>query len=101
MFDSYFIVLIFLQRANNGIVSRERTSVASRAFRSGSAPTPTPPKQSQNGSNNYYNRRPTVVFNDERSGPSEKSTGAQARVNQKFVSLQFLSQNEKKTGSDF
>ncbi|CAF0830657.1 unnamed protein product [Adineta ricciae] len=74
------------QRTNNGTVSRERTSVANRAFRSGSAPTPTPPKQSQNGSNNYYIRRPTVVFNDERSGPSEKSTGAQARVNQKFMS---------------
>ncbi|UJR35938.1 hypothetical protein I4U23_028679 [Adineta vaga] len=74
------------QRTNNGPISRERSSIANRAFRSGSAPTPTPPKQSQNGSHNYYIRRPTVVFNDERSGPSEKSTGAQARVNQKFIS---------------
>jgi hypothetical protein len=61
---------------------------ANRGSRSGSAPTPTPPppKQTSNGNNNnYYIRRPTVIFNDERGGPSEKSTGAQARVNNKFV----------------
>ncbi|CAF3650776.1 unnamed protein product [Adineta steineri] len=74
------------QKTNNGNLTREKTSVANRGFRSGSAPTPTPPKQTQNGSNNSYVRRPTVVFNDERSGPSDKSTGAQARVNQKFIS---------------
>jgi hypothetical protein len=58
-----------------------------RGFRSGSAPTPTPPpKQTSTiNNNNYYIRRPTVVFNDERGGPSDKSNGAQARVNNKFV----------------
>jgi hypothetical protein len=57
-----------------------------RGFRSGSAPTPTPPpKQASTINNNYYIRRPTVVFNDERGGPSDKSNGAQARVNNKFV----------------
>ncbi len=58
--------------------------MANRGFRSTSAPTPTPPKQTQNG-NNYYIRRPTIAFNDERTGPSDKSSAAQARMNQKFV----------------
>ena len=70
---------------------REKTS-ANRGFRSGSAPTPTPPPSSKhtNGgisNNNYYIRRPTVIFNDERGGPSDKSSGAQARVNNKFVNV--------------
>ena len=60
-----------------------------RGFRSGSAPTPTPPlKQTSSNTttnNNYYIRRPTVIFNDERGGPSDKSNGAQSRVNNKFV----------------
>ncbi|CAF1442852.1 unnamed protein product [Rotaria magnacalcarata] len=75
------------QKTNYGNLMREKTSAANRGFRSGSAPTPTPPpKPTNNGSNNYYIRRPTVVFNDERVGPSDKSSGAQARVNQKFAS---------------
>ena len=71
---------------------REKTSAANRGFRSGSAPTPTPPppKTTNNGSNNYYIRRPTVVFNDERVGPSDKSSGAQAKVNQRFVKIFIL-----------
>jgi hypothetical protein len=58
-----------------------------RGFRSNSAPTPTPTPLSKQTNNNYYIRRPTVVFNDERIGPSDKSSGAQAKVNQKFVSI--------------
>lgn len=68
-------------------LTRERTGL-NRGFRSGSAPTPTPPtKPPSSGANgnNYYIRRPTVIFNDERGGPSEKVNGAQARVNNKFV----------------
>lgn len=61
-----------------------------RGFRSGSAPTPTPPPKSSNGGNNHYIRRPTVIFNDERGGPSDKSNGAQSRVNNKFVNETFL-----------
>ncbi|CAF2479680.1 unnamed protein product [Rotaria sp. Silwood2] len=69
------------QKTNYGNLMREKTSTASRGLRSGSAPTPTPPsKQTNNGNNNYYIRRPTVVFNDERIGPSDKSSGAQARI---------------------
>ena len=49
-----------------------------RAARVGSAST-----NYANG--NYYNRRPTVVFKDERLGVTDKSSGAQARVNQRFV----------------
>lgn len=57
--------------------------MASRGSRSGSAPTPTPPsKQTQD---NYYNRRPVVVIKDDRPGPTDKTSGAQAKVNQKFV----------------
>jgi hypothetical protein len=59
--------------------------MANRGYRSNSAPTPTPSNKQTN--NNYYIRRPTVVFNDERVGPSDKSSGAQAKVNQKFVSI--------------
>lgn len=60
-----------------------------RGTRSGSAPTPTPPpaKPTVNGSNFSYNRRSTAVPNDERSGASEKNSGAQAKVNQKFVNF--------------
>ena len=69
---------------------RERTTV-NRGIRSTSAPTPTLPssKQVNQGNNNnyYYIRRPTVIFNDERVGPSDKTSGAQARVNHKFVNL--------------
>lgn len=69
---------------------REKTS-ANRGFRSGSAPTPTPPPSKQtnggSGTNTYYIRRPTVIFNDERGGPSDKSSGAQSRVHNKFVSF--------------
>jgi hypothetical protein len=61
--------------------------VVNRGFRSGSAPTPTP--LNKQSTNNYYIRRPTVVFNDERNGPSDKSSGAQAKVNQKFVNFDF------------
>jgi hypothetical protein len=61
--------------------------VVNRGFRSGSAPTPTP--LNKQSTNNYYIRRPTVVFNDERNGPSDKSSGAQAKVNQKFVNFNF------------
>ena len=50
-----------------------------RAVRVGSAST-----NYANG-NYYNNRRPTVVFKDEQSGVTEKSSGAQARVNQRFV----------------
>ena len=68
-------------------MARERTGL-NRGFRSGSAPTPTPPaKPSSGNSNNYYIRRPTVVFNDERGGPSDKISGAQARMNNKFVMI--------------
>lgn len=57
-----------------------------RGSRSGSAPTPTPlPKQTNE---NHYIRRPTVVLKDDRSGPSDKSSGAQAKVNQKFVNFE-------------
>ncbi|CAF1245014.1 unnamed protein product [Rotaria sordida] len=82
---------LLYQKPNNGNLMREKTS-ANRGFRSGSAPTPTPPPTKQtnggnnNTSNNYYIRRPTVIFNDERGGPSDKSSGAQARVNNKFTS---------------
>lgn len=61
--------------------------MVNRGFRSTSAPTPTPLLKPTN--NNQYIRRPTVVLNDERVGPSDKSTGAQAKVNQKFVSFYF------------
>ena len=70
---------------------REKAN-ASRGFRSGSAPTPTPPGKPTNGGNNNHNnyiRRPTVIFNDERGGPSDKTSGAQARVNNRFVNLVF------------
>lgn len=40
---------------------------------------------SNNGYGNNYNRRPTVVLRDERVGVTDKSSGAQARVNQRFV----------------
>lgn len=84
--EKTIIEFIRFQKTNSGTLSREKTNV-NRGFRSGSAPTPTPPlKQASNGnSNNYYIRRPTVVFNDERGGPSEKSNGAQSRLNNKFV----------------
>ena len=67
---------------------RERTT-ANRNIRSTSAPTPTLPssKQVNHGNNNYYIRRPSLIFNDERIGPSDKTSGAQARVNHKFVNL--------------
>jgi hypothetical protein len=73
---------------------REKTGL-NRGFRSGSAPTPTPPlKQTSNvNNNNYYIRRPTVIFNDERGGPSDKSNGAQSRVNTKFVKFIFYFHN--------
>ena len=74
---------------------REKAN-ANHGFRSGSAPTPTPPGKQTNGGNNYYIRRPTVIFNDERGGPSDKSSGAQARVNNRFVNLIFYMYNEKK-----
>ena len=48
---------------------------------------PPPPKSNNGNNNNYYIRRPTVVFNDERGGPSDKSSGAQARMNNKFVNF--------------
>ncbi|CAF3276958.1 unnamed protein product [Rotaria socialis] len=84
-------------KPNNGSLMREKAN-ANRGFRSGSAPTPTPPppsssKQTNGGiinNNNYYIRRPTVIFNDERGGPSDKSSGAQARVNNKFVNVSTL-----------
>jgi hypothetical protein len=90
----FFLVnkFFFFQKSNNGNLTRERTGI-NRGFRSGSAPTPTPPlpKQTNNGNNNnYYIRRPTVIFNDERGGPSDKSNGAQTRVNNKFVNIIFL-----------
>jgi hypothetical protein len=78
------------KKPSNGTLTREKTGT-NRGFRSGSAPTPTPPPPrhtiASNNNNNYYIRRPTVVFNDERGGPSDKSNGAQARVNNKFVNL--------------
>ncbi len=81
---------MFIQKSNNGNLTREKTGI-NRGFRSGSAPTPTPPlKQTSTSNNNYYIRRPTVVFNDERGGPSDKSNGAQARVNNKFVNEIFF-----------
>ncbi|CAF1503477.1 unnamed protein product [Adineta steineri] len=77
---------LLYQKPANGSLTREKLG-ANRGFRSGSAPTPTPPsKHISNGSNNYYIRRPTVIFNDERGGPSDKSTGAQTRMNNKFIS---------------
>lgn len=57
-----------------------------RGSRSGSAPTPTPSAKQTN--ENYYIRRPTVVLKDDRPGPSDKSSGAQAKVNQKFVNIE-------------
>ena len=81
-----------------GGLTREKIG-ANRGFRSGSAPTPIPPAKQSNTSNNnnYYIRRPTVIFTDERGGPSDKSNGAQSRMNTKyvndFISLSFSSFN--------
>lgn len=87
MIDSF----LFFKKTNYGNPVRDKTTTPTRGFRSGSAPTPTPPAKATNtnGNTNYYIRRPTVVLNDERLGPSDKSSGAQARVNQKFVNISF------------
>ena len=55
-----------------------------RGLRSSSAPTPTPPSKPAPATS--LARRPSAVYNDERG-----STGAQARVNQKFVIILFRS----------
>ncbi|CAF0862136.1 unnamed protein product [Adineta ricciae] len=70
-------------KSTMGGLTREKIG-ANRGFRSGSAPTPIPPVKQIN-SNNYYIRRPTVIFTDERGGPSDKSAGAQSRMNTKFA----------------
>ena len=77
------------QKANSGNLTREKAISMNRGTRSGSAPTPTPPpaKPTVNGSNFAYNRRSIAVPNDERIGANEKNSGAQAKVNQKFVSV--------------
>jgi hypothetical protein len=83
---------LFVQKTNNSALAREKAMSMNRGSRSGSAPTPTPPpaKPTVNGSNFSYNRRSTVVSNDERPGANEKNSGAQAKVNQKFVNFRDL-----------
>ncbi|CAF0782997.1 unnamed protein product [Didymodactylos carnosus] len=53
-----------------------REKSANRGYRSGSAPTPTPPPKTSG----YYSKRPTVVF-----GSDPERNGTQANVNNKFI----------------